>query len=145
HRLLPFPLQHLEFILGELVKIPRSKWAGHVAQLPSRGMRRWWRRRSGRRSLAVVDNLALDTRLYRLFDGVPTPMTGRVVLFAAEDSRHRGLLDRRLYWSHAAEDGLEVHLLPGDHNLMFQEPHIRSFAAVLKGCIDRAAKQGGTA
>jgi thioesterase domain-containing protein len=80
----------------------------------------------------------LYTGLQRLFHEAPQPWPGRITLFAAESSKHRGFLDRRLYWSKAAEQGLEIYLTPGDRNMMVQELHIREFAATLQGCLKRA-------
>ncbi len=136
--LLPTPLRQAEFLLGELVGMPRSRWAEHLRRLPIRALRSTWRRWRRRRLPGQMANAALYTGLDRLFHEEPEPWPGRITFFAAEASRHRGFLDRRLYWSKAALQGLEVHLMPGDHNRMVQEPHIGEFAANLKRCLDRA-------
>jgi thioesterase domain-containing protein len=138
--LLPAPLRQLDFLIGEFVVVPRSRWAEYLRRLPWRAVRSGWRRLSGRRLPSQIGNAALYTGLQRLFHGEPEPWPGRIVLFAAESSKHRRFLDRRFYWSKAAEQGLEVHLVPGDHNMMVQEPHIREFAATLKGCLERARR-----
>jgi thioesterase domain-containing protein len=92
-------------------------------------------RNPGSREIATT---ALYTNLEKLFCEEPPRYPGRLVFFAAEASRHRSFLDRRLHWSKAAEHGLEVHLMPGDHNEMVLEPHVRKFPAVLQGCLERA-------
>jgi thioesterase domain-containing protein len=137
-RLLPTPLRQIEFVMGELVGMPRSEWPRHLRGLPARAWWRAWRRLTGRYLPSQRANAALYTDLQRLFHEAPEPWPGRITLFAAESSKHRGFLDRRLYWSKAAGQGLEVRLTPGDHNMMVQEPHIREFAATLQGCLRRA-------
>jgi oxalate---CoA ligase len=136
--LLPAPLRQLDFLIGEFVVVPRSKWAEHLRRLPWRAVRSSLRRLSGRRLPSRIADVALFTGLQRLFHGEPERWPGRIVYFAAESSKHRRFPDRRIYWSKAAEQGLEVYLVPGDHNMMVQEPHIREFAATLKGCLERA-------
>jgi acyl-coenzyme A synthetase/AMP-(fatty) acid ligase/thioesterase domain-containing protein/acyl carrier protein len=141
-KLLPAPLRQIEFLIGELVATPRSRWGEYVRRLPGRALRSSWRTVSGRRLPSQIANVALYTGLHRLFDEIPEPWPGRITLFAAESSKHRGFLDRRLYWSKAAGHGLEVHLIPGDHDRMVQEPHIRDFVAALEGCLVRACVRG---
>ncbi len=136
--LLPTPLRQMEFLLGEFVGLPRSQWIAHLRRLPGRVARVAWRTLSGRRLPSQIANAALYTGLQRVFHEAPEPWPGRITFFAAEASKHRGFLDRRLYWSKAAGQGLEVHLTPGDHNMMVQEPHIREFSEALKECLDRA-------
>jgi thioesterase domain-containing protein/acyl carrier protein len=135
--LLPTPLRQMEFLIGEFVQLPRAEWAGHLRDLPVRAARVAWRKLRRSYLPSQIANASLYTGLQRVFDEPPRPWAGRITFFAAEDSKHRGFLDRRLYWSKAAAQGLEVHLVPGDHNMMVQEPHIRELAATLKACLER--------
>jgi thioesterase domain-containing protein len=82
---------------------------------------------------------AMDTRLERVFLTAPARrFEGTLTLFAAEESLLRGFIDRRIYWSRGATEGVELHLLPGTHNMMTQEPLLGGFAEVLRGCLTRA-------
>jgi thioesterase domain-containing protein/acyl carrier protein len=139
HRLLPTPLRQIEFLMGDLLMTPRPQWRAHLLRMPWRALRRGWRTIWRLRLPSQIANQALATGLERVFHEAPEPYPGRITFFAAESSRHRGFLDRRLYWSQAAAMGLELHLTPGDHNMMVQEPHIRHFAEALQGCLDRAS------
>jgi thioesterase domain-containing protein len=74
-------------------------------------------------------------RIYR-----PRPYPGRITLFYATE-RHPyqyNKTDTRLGWDEFAGDGLEVHLVPGNHGTMRREPHIRVLAAKLTSCLNRA-------
>jgi thioesterase domain-containing protein len=87
--------------------------------------------------------VAMNTRLELAFKEVPGRdhkgrYNGRITFFAAEESMHRGFLDRRTWWSRAATEGIEWHLLPGTHNLMCHEPLLAGFAEVLQQCLSRA-------
>lgn len=141
HRSLPAPLRYLEFVMGDLAILPRSSWPQHLMELSVRAARRGWRRWRGGRSLSERAEAAMKTELESIFSEEPNPVPGRLVLFAAESSRHRGFVDRRLYWSRVAQGGLEVHLLAGNHNTMCQEPHIAAFAAALKRSLDSCPGQ----
>jgi thioesterase domain-containing protein len=62
---------------------------------------------------------------------LPRRWPGSIALFRASiqpDPR----LPRDLGWTPFAESGVEVLELPGDHDLVFQEPNIRVLAAQLR-------------
>lgn len=134
---LPKPLRLFEKLGRELAELPREQWMRHLLHLPFRALRRRVRLRKG-----SADKLraawAMNTRLKETFTGPPARFDGRITLFAAEESEHRGFLDRRIYWAKAAAEGLELHLLPGTHNSMSQEPLLAGFAGTLKNCLARA-------
>jgi thioesterase domain-containing protein len=44
-------------------------------------------------------------------------------------------------WNDLAAGGVEVHDVPGTHNSMVQEPHVRALAEKLEQCLDRAWHQ----
>ena len=52
----------------------------------------------------------------------------------------RTAFDSRLAWSGVAEDGLELHFVPGDHLQMMLELGISGLAPALKDCLDRQAQ-----
>ena len=67
----------------------------------------------------------------------PAPYAGRVALFLAEKSPYRTHNDPRLRWSEFADAGLELHVIPGDHDSILDEPHVAALAVRLRTCIER--------
>jgi len=47
-------------------------------------------------------------------------------------------------WSDFAEDGLEIHVIPGNHMSMVEDPHVQVLAAKLRASLDRAAAKQTT-
>jgi amino acid adenylation domain-containing protein len=68
---------------------------------------------------------------------------GQVTLFKAAErtSAHRHLPDNELSWRSLVEDGLEVHLIPGNHLGMLKAPHVQRLGEKLEGCIATALGQ----
>lgn len=78
--------------------------------------------------------VAANLRAERTY--TPRMYPGAVVLFRGSEPvvRHT---DTRLTWDEVAGDGLEVHGVPGDHNSLREEPHVRVLAAKLTACLNR--------
>jgi len=54
--------------------------------------------------------------------------------------------DRRLqHWRELATGGITVHLVPGDHQTLVEEPYVQGLAKALKPCIDRVCERLGGA
>jgi amino acid adenylation domain-containing protein len=70
---------------------------------------------------------------------VPKVYPGRVTLFWASEAP---VTDHDWYsplgWNEYAGDGLEVHVIPGNHESFRTEPHVQVLAAKLMACLDRA-------
>lgn len=66
---------------------------------------------------------------------VPHAYSGRVVLFLTSEAPERSCFDGRLGWSGMAAEGLEVHVVPGDHDTLFAEPHVKVIAEKLRACL----------
>jgi amino acid adenylation domain-containing protein len=64
----------------------------------------------------------------------PRLYPGRITLFQAKDQVVSAAVttDPRLGWRELAEEGLQVHAIPGDHLGMMQEPHVQVLAEQLK-------------
>jgi acyl-coenzyme A synthetase/AMP-(fatty) acid ligase/thioesterase domain-containing protein/acyl carrier protein len=138
HRTLPTILRLTERFMGELISKPRPEWRSYIFSIPGRVLRRRARRKM-EPAQAQLAARAMDTRLERVFLTAPARrFEGTLTLFAAEESLLRGFIDRRIYWSRGATEGVELHLLPGTHNMMTQEPLLGGFAEVLRGCLTRA-------
>ncbi len=61
---------------------------------------------------------------------------GKITLFWASDAK-RDFEDNRLAWRKLAGAGLEVHVVPGTHTSMREEPHVAELAAKLKPCLEK--------
>ena len=68
---------------------------------------------------------------------VPQPYPGRLTVFVARRLDSVGPNDHRVP-SGLALGGVEVHKVPGGHQTMIDEPHVRVLARKLRACIDRA-------
>ena len=68
----------------------------------------------------------------------PHMYPGRLTLFWATDWPTPSRSDARLRWADFAEDGLEVHRIPGSHGSFRFEPHVRVLAEKLDMCLKRA-------
>jgi thioesterase domain-containing protein len=66
------------------------------------------------------------------------PYPGRVTLFCAEDpdNGHEHAADNG--WTEFAKGGIEIHQIPGEHQMIFAQPNVRALAIKLDACI-RAA------
>jgi thioesterase domain-containing protein/acyl carrier protein len=67
------------------------------------------------------------------------PYPGRITLFMSGEELVRTSDDSRLGWSRLAVDGLELHLMPGDHLTMLRAPeNLKVVVRELDTCIRRA-------
>jgi thioesterase domain-containing protein len=66
---------------------------------------------------------------------VPQSYPDRIVFFYGRQNPERSFSDGRLNWSAVAGGGLEVHLVPGDHDTFFEEPHVRATAEGLRALL----------
>jgi thioesterase domain-containing protein/acyl carrier protein len=66
---------------------------------------------------------------------------GRVALFRALDEI--AFYDADLGWGNMTPGGLDFHDVPGNNEMMFQEPHVQVLAEKLKACIDQALAEEG--
>ena len=51
----------------------------------------------------------------------------------------------RARWQRWSTEALEIHEIPGDHNSIFEEPHVRVLADRLIECVQRARSESGEA
>lgn len=72
---------------------------------------------------------------------------GRVTLFRASETLAGTSDDATMGWSEWAGDGVEVHVVPGNHANLMYPPHVEALAARLLTCLDQAnaavAEQNG--
>jgi thioesterase domain-containing protein/acyl carrier protein len=83
----------------------------------------------------TLQDFAIEEAARTTFTYLPQKYPGRVTFFRAIDT---SVFDDPLIgWHNVAEDGLEVHDIPGDTSSMLQEPHVQVLAKKLKACIDK--------
>jgi amino acid adenylation domain-containing protein len=73
----------------------------------------------------------------------PKPYAGKVTQFMCSDGAWRSYEDRRLAWSTLASKGLEIHVVPGNHLTMVEDPNVRALAQQLQLCLDRVSGFSG--
>ncbi len=84
-----------------------------------------------------------ETRLRAVERYVADPYAGRIVLFRPlqldpESAERVSAEDPTRGWGGLASEGVEVYHLPGYHETLTLEPHVRDLAEILRGCIARA-------
>ncbi|MFL6350223.1 MAG: amino acid adenylation domain-containing protein [Bryobacteraceae bacterium] len=72
---------------------------------------------------------------------VAKPYPGRVTLFWCSDWSFRVFHDTRLGWSNVAREGLEVHVVPGNHKSMWDMPNAGVFAEKVRRCLQKAQRR----
>lgn len=68
----------------------------------------------------------------------PSVYPGRVAYFRDRSESGGYFHGPELLWKRLATGGVEVHPVPGEHDIILQEPHVRVLAEELKACLDRA-------
>jgi hypothetical protein len=86
----------------------------------------------------------MATHYQALRDYTPRPYPGRVTLFRARTRPLFRLYGRDLGWEALAGGGLDVISIPGNHESIMKEPHVRTLAAALTDRL-RAAAGAATA
>jgi aspartate racemase len=66
----------------------------------------------------------------------PQEYPGRVVLFKAEDHTEGFYVDPAGSWLRYIKGGLSVRTIPGVHNTILEEPHVRTLAHELRAALD---------
>ena len=73
------------------------------------------------------NNYAINNRRY----------PGKITLFWADDEP-RNFEDNRAGWSNLAAGGCEIHVVPGTHTTMREEPHVQEMVEELRRCLEKA-------
>jgi thioesterase domain-containing protein/acyl carrier protein len=80
----------------------------------------------------------MATHYQALRDYTPRPYPGRVTLFRARTRPLFRLYGRDLGWAALAGGGLDVISIPGNHESILKEPHVRTLASALKDRLQAA-------
>ena len=62
---------------------------------------------------------------------------GKVTLFWAKDAP-QDFEDNRSAWRKIAAGGCEIHVVPGTHTKMREEPHVQKLVEKLRPCLEKA-------
>jgi thioesterase domain-containing protein len=73
----------------------------------------------------------------------PKPFRGRVTLLRTRTQPFFCSFDPEYGWGELAEDGVEVRRVPGSHEAIFIEPHVRALAAQVAACCRQARTGAG--
>lgn len=73
----------------------------------------------------------------------PSVYPGKLTLIRAENPNDGFEFDSELGWGGLATGGIEIHDVPGEHESIFHEPHVRILAATMKECIEKARNEQG--
>jgi len=71
----------------------------------------------------------------------PQPYHGRLTIFWARQSFVTSTHRFRMGWNILAPDALELHVVPGTHISMFEEPNVQVLAREMNDCIGRALQK----
>lgn len=87
-------------------------------------------------------------RLYRIHVDasrafVPQSYPGRAILFRAAESVSKGELPAHLGWEGLASS-IDLRIVPGDHNTLLREPHVKALADELANCLLPSATAKGS-
>ena len=66
----------------------------------------------------------------------PPPYTGRLTIFQSIERPRGRHWDLHAGWRHLTGGPVEVYDIPGDHESMLQEPHVRIFASRMRECLE---------
>jgi aspartate racemase len=137
--------EYLDRHLGEMLLLRPGAKLKYLARWLGNGAIRLasalgWRRGEG--SVARATERVVKANLKAFLSYRAKPYAGKLTLFICSDSPCRSYEDRRLAWSVPARGGLELHLVPGNHLSMVEEPHVRVMAQTLQRCLDRLESHG---
>jgi len=86
----------------------------------------------------------MATHYQALRDYVPQPYAGRVTLFRAQTRPLFRLHGRDLGWTSLAQGGLDIVIVPGNHETMLTEPNVHVLARTLLHHLERAQAEADT-
>ena len=116
-----------------------ARWTVNGGVLLSRAL--GWRDKS---SIARATRHVAEVQTRAVFAYEPKPYAGKITQFMCSDGAYRSYEDRRLAWSTLGSGGFEIHIVPGDHLTMVEEPHVGTLAGQLQLCLDRVSSITGT-
>src|SRR5689334_9689485 len=86
---------------------------------------------------ALVRTVAAILEAEQNYRPVKRRYPGKITFFWAEDAP-RDFEDNRSGWTSIAAGGCEIHVVPGTHAKMREEPHVQKLVEKLKPCLEKA-------
>jgi thioesterase domain-containing protein len=140
-------VQRVDFHLGNLLLLGPKDQLSYIFRIAGRIKTRIGRKVQGitykdcpysEGSLSRALQEVLEANRQALTNYVPQVYPGRIILFLSSEAPERAFYDRRLGWNEMAAEGLEVHVVPGNHDTLFGEPYVRILAQKLRACLQKA-------
>jgi thioesterase domain-containing protein/acyl carrier protein len=133
-------MEYLDCHLGEMLLLSGAARLKYIARWIANGFVRlgWAVGFRPRDFVARATRHVAEANMKAVRAYLPQPYAGKITQFLCGDGPHRSFEDRRLAWSSLAAAGLEIHIVPGNHLTMVEEPHVRVLARELQACLDRA-------
>jgi amino acid adenylation domain-containing protein len=133
-------IEYLDFHLGEMLLLSGTARLQYLARWFGNGFIRlgWALGFRSRDSVARATRHVAEANVRAMLGYSPQPYAGTITQLMCSDWAERAYEDRRLAWSSVAAGGLDVHIVPGNHLTMVEEPHVRALAHELQACLDRA-------
>lgn len=78
------------------------------------------------------------TNIRAMWSYVPQAYLGRVTLFKSREQFAEDPQDPTMGWGKLATEGVEIHVVPGNHYTMIGKPHVQVLAERLRACLDEA-------
>jgi amino acid adenylation domain-containing protein len=131
--------------LGHLLTRPSSAWGAYVAGRARARVEAWRDAldqalgRPPRREPTPFELVtARDRAAMRAY--LPTRYDRPITLILARDEPHRTAHDQRLLWADFTTVGLTMHVVPGTHAAILDEPTVGLVASYLGECLDRCSR-----
>ena len=149
HPLRPTLTSLVDYYLGDLLMLPMQGRPRYIAtrirnvsvRLAKAGRKLLGRILPGVEGKAVVASTIQKVKSANSRAGGhyhPQSYDGKVTLFWCSEVPSRSYQDRRLGWSETAGGGLEVHVIPGNHLTMVDNPHVAVMAYKLRACLEKS-------
>lgn len=132
--------EYLDCHLGELLLLSGVARLKYLARWIGNGFVRlgWALGIRSHASVARTMRRVAEANIQAIDAYSPRPYPGKITQFLCSDAPQRSYEDRRLAWSSLTPNGLEIHVVPGDHLSMVEEPNVRVLARELQACLGRA-------
>jgi thioesterase domain-containing protein len=145
-KLLPFS-KRLPAHLARLRLQPARTWPATVLEEMRKRIEkaRWsltyrYCLRRGRPLPSRLQNGTPPAFLYAMARYTPLDYDGKITLFRAEVAREAVLKDELLGWGNIRTAGVEIYDIPGRHQVVINEPHVRVLADCLRAALDMSIK-----
>jgi thioesterase domain-containing protein len=136
--------QRMTSLLGKVRKAGRRLRAAVTHRDPGSGRADAAEALAGAHVPAPFQRL-MEAHYQALREYTPQPYPGPVTLFRARTRPLFRLYGRDLGWKALAGGGLEVVSIPGNHETILKEPHVRALAVALADRLRAAARPGAAA